>query len=291
MNLPEKFKERMKKILGTERDYEAFERVFEADEPVRALRVNTLKMRVPIFEEACDFEHSRIGFCREGFRFECEHIGTHPLHASGAIYIQEPGAMTPVECVDIREGMAVLDVCASPGGKTTQAAAKLGGSGVIVTNEIDAKRASVLAQNVERAGVRNAIVLNTDSASLGKTYKKAFDLVIADVPCSGEGMMRKNPLAVSEWSLSNIEKCAARQREILENVYDCIADGGTLLYSTCTFAPEENEEIIAAFIAEHPDFHLADVPESKKRDDRRYNARRRRKSKKMPPLLPAHFGR
>lgn len=262
MNLPEKFKERMKKILGTERDYEAFERVFEADEPVRALRVNTLKMSVPVFEEVCNFEHSRIGFCREGFLFECEHIGTHPLHASGAIYIQEPGAMTPVECVNIREEMAVLDVCASPGGKTAQAAAKLGGSGVIVTNEIDAKRASVLAQNAERAGIRNAIVLNTDSASLGKTYKKAFDLVIADVPCSGEGMMRKNPLAVSEWSLSNIEKCAARQREILENVYDCVACGGTLLYSTCTFAPEENEEIIAAFIAEHPDFHLADVPES-----------------------------
>lgn len=252
----------MKNILGVEREYEAFERTFETDEPVRALRVNTLKMSIPRFEEVCDFEHSHIGFCREGFRFECEHIGTYPLHASGAIYIQEPGAMTPVECVSIREGQTVLDVCASPGGKTTQAAAKLGGKGVIVTNEIDAKRASVLAQNVERAGIRNAIVLNTDSASIGKTYNKTFDLVIADVPCSGEGMMRKNPLAVTEWSLANIEKCASRQREILENIYDCVADGGTLLYSTCTFAPEENEEIIASFIEKHTDFHIADVPES-----------------------------
>lgn len=257
--LPKEFKDRMRSLLGDE-EYEAFEAAFESSDPVRALRVNTLKMSVETFRKVCDFETSDIGHIEGGFRFNTEHIGTHPLHLSGAIYVQEPGAMTPVECVRIEPRMWVLDVCAAPGGKSSQAAAKLDGTGVIVTNEIDAKRVKVLCQNLERLGVENAVVLNTDSATLGETYARTFDLVIADVPCSGEGMMRKNPLAISEWSLENIERCAERQRDILENVVDCVADGGTLLYSTCTFAPEENEHIIHDFLKAHPDFRLVDLP-------------------------------
>jgi len=229
--------------------------------PVRALRVNTLKMAVEEFERICNFKHEKLSFADEGYIFEHEHIGSHPLHASGAIYVQEPAAMAAVECTDILPGMKILDVCASPGGKTTQAAAKLGGEGIIVCNEIDPARAQVLAQNVERMGVRGAVVMNTDSAELGRTYKNEFDLVIVDAPCSGEGMMRKNPLAVEHWNVGNVKMCSERQREILSNVAGTVKHGGRLLYSTCTFAPEENEMQIANFLSTHPDFHLVEVSE------------------------------
>lgn len=252
------FIERMRALLGDE--YDAFEAAMDIA-PVRALRVNTLKMSAEEFERICDFKHEKLPFSKEGYIFEHEHIGSHPLHASGAVYVQEPAAMAAVECTEIIPGMKILDVCASPGGKSTQAAAKLRGEGVIISNEIDAQRAQVLLQNVERMGVRNAVVTNTDSETLGRTYKSEFDLVIVDAPCSGEGMMRKNPLAISHWSLQNIKMCAERQREILRNVAGIVKRGGRLLYSTCTFAPEENEMQIADFLSSHPDFHLIDVSE------------------------------
>ena len=257
MRLPTEFEERMKNLLGE--DFGAFSTAMETP-PVRSFRINTLKS-APENTEAKKLAKKPLSFCSEGFIFEAEHIGAHPLHHSGAIYIQEPAAMAAVECVDIEPGMKILDVCASPGGKTTQAAAKLSGEGVIITNEIDTARCRVLAQNVERMGIRNAVVTNTDSASLGELYHKFFDLVIVDAPCSGEGMMRKNPLAVSEWSMDNVLMCAQRQKEILNNVADTVKPGGKLLYSTCTFAPEENEDRIACFLAEHSDFKLIPVSE------------------------------
>ncbi len=256
MELPKKFTDRMKVILGA--DYDAFAAAMDTM-PVRSLRVNTLKCSAGKFEGLCDFEIEGLSFCSEGYRFDHEHIGSHPLHHAGAIYVQEPAAMAAIECTDILPGMKILDVCASPGGKSTQAAAKLSGEGVIVSNEIDHSRCQILAQNIERMGVKNAIVTNTDSRELGETYKGFFDLVIVDAPCSGEGMMRKNPLAVSEWSTENVNMCAGRQREILQNIADCVKGGGRLLYSTCTFAPQENEMQIAGFLRDHPDFHLIPV--------------------------------
>ena len=170
--------------------------------------------------------------------------------------------MAAVAAVDIRPGMKILDLCAAPGGKSTQAAARLCGEGVIVSNEIDRKRVSILAQNIERLGIRNAVITSTDSAEIGKTYNEEFDLVIVDAPCSGEGMMRKNPLAVSEWSIENVKMCAERQKEILKNIAHTVRRGGQLLYSTCTFAPEENEMQIASFLSENPDFHLIPVKDA-----------------------------
>lgn len=256
MTLPKEFEKRMKDILGD--DFGAFEKALESS-PVRALRVNTIKCSTEEFEKLFEFKHEKLPFTDEGYIFECEHIGSHPLHHAGAIYVQEPAAMSPVECVDIEPGMKILDVCASPGGKSTQAAAKLCGEGVIVSNEIDTSRVQILAQNIERMGICGAVVTNTDSATLARTYKDFFDLVIVDAPCSGEGMMRKNPLAISEWSIENIERSAMRQKEILQNASNTVKRGGKLLYSTCTFAPEENEMQIANFLEEHSDFHLIPV--------------------------------
>lgn len=258
MKLPTEFEERMRTLLRA--DYSDFEAAMDTA-PVRALRVNTLKYSVNDIEGDLGKALEPLSFCPEGFIFDLEHIGSHPLHHSGAVYVQEPAAMAAVECTDILPGMRILDVCASPGGKSTQAAAKLRGEGLIVSNEIDPKRSKVLAQNIERMGVRNAVVTNTDSAELGKVYRGEFDLVIVDAPCSGEGMMRKNPLAVSEWSISNVKMCAERQREILENIAGTVKRGGRLLYSTCTFSPEENEMRIADFLRSHPDFRLVPVNE------------------------------
>ncbi|MEE0968529.1 MAG: RsmB/NOP family class I SAM-dependent RNA methyltransferase, partial [Clostridia bacterium] len=188
MDLPKEFKERMKKILGDEEALRAFLASFEAA-PVRSLRVNTLKTDNDEFETLCDFPYSRLPFAENGYVFECDRIGSQPIHHAGGVYVQEPAAMAALECTDIFPGMKVLDVCASPGGKSTQAASKLGGDGVIVSNEIDAQRCNVLAQNIERIGVRNAEITNTDSASLAEAFPDYFDLVIVDAPCSGEGMM------------------------------------------------------------------------------------------------------
>lgn len=259
MDLPIEFEERMRELLGDE--FPAFLSAMDT-ENVRSLRVNTLKYRTDALEAGEIPCCEKLPFCDEGYIFEHEHIGSHPLHHSGAIYIQEPAAMAAVAAVEIRSGMKILDLCAAPGGKTTQAAAQLCGDGVIVSNEIDRKRVNILAQNIERLGIRNAVITNTDSAEIGDTYNEEFDLVIVDAPCSGEGMMRKNPLAVSEWSLENIKMCAERQREILSNIAHTVRRGGQLLYSTCTFAPEENEMQIASFLSENPDFHLIPVKDA-----------------------------
>ncbi len=258
MTLPKEFEERMRGLLGDE--YEAFSSSFDTP-PVRGLRVNTLKMSVEAFLSVCDFPVSPIPFCPEGFYFECDGIGHHPLHHSGAVYVQEPAAMAVVECLEIKRGMRILDLCASPGGKTTQAASKLGCDGAIISNEIIPDRCKVLSQNAERLGIVPIVITNSDTASLCDAVG-GFDVVIVDAPCSGEGMMRKNPKAVSEWSLENVKLCAARQREILDNAAGSVGAGGALIYSTCTFALEENEMQIDSFLSRHEDFYIVPVSEA-----------------------------
>ncbi len=259
MNLPIEFEARMKELL--EDDFQAFLAAMDT-ENIRSLRVNTLKYSVQKFEAEDIICSEKLPFCDEGYIFDHHHIGSHPLHHSGAIYIQEPAAMAAVAAVDIRPGIKILDLCAAPGGKSTQAAAHLCGNGIIVSNEIDRKRCNILAQNIERLGIRNSVITNADSAEIGKTYNEEFDLVIVDAPCSGEGMMRKNPLAISEWSVENVKMCAERQSEILKNIVHTVKGGGMLLYSTCTFAPEENEMQVASFLSENPDFHLVPVKDA-----------------------------
>lgn len=260
MTLPAKFENRMKRILGNEEEYQKFIAAFESN-PTRGLWVNGLK--------PCDNEPSSlipkgnlrsISFSSNAFYFEMDGIGNSPLHHAGAVYVQEPSAMAPVSCCKIEPGMKILDLCAAPGGKSLQAATRLCGKGVIVSNEIVPSRAKILMQNIERLGVRNSVVTNTDSKALADAFPQYFDLVIVDAPCSGEGMMRKNPLAVSEWSIENIKMCAERQKEILSNAAKTVKPGGSLLYSTCTFATEENEEQVADFLSIHTDFSLSRVP-------------------------------
>ncbi len=257
IDLPIKFKERMTALLGDEAD--AFFASFEQD-PVRSLRWNTLKGEDGLAEPGiASFPVTPLPYRPHGYVFENEHIGSTWLHRAGAIYVQEPAAMTPVSCVDVAPGSRVLDLCAAPGGKSGQLAAALAGTGVLVSNEYVTDRCRILAQNLERLGVKNAVVTNLAPAPLADRYPGFFDLAVVDAPCSGEGMMRKNPLAVSEWSEENVRMCAARQKEILKEAVRAVAPGGRLLYSTCTFSVEENEDNVAFLLENYPDFTLIPV--------------------------------
>ena len=258
MLLPEEFKARMKNLLGSE--YGTFIEAFENKSAVRALRVNTLKITQEEFRGCADFPLSPLAFCENGYIFSEEKVGGHPLHHAGAFYVQDPGAMCSVAAIShvIRPHMRVLDLCAAPGGKSSQLLTYLE-SGCLLANEIDKKRSRVLRSNLERMGAARATVTSTDTATLADSFGAAFDLVVCDAPCSGEGLMRKYDEAVEEWSVENVLMCAERQREILDNAARCTAAGGYLLYSTCTFSLEENEMTVDAFLCRHPDFSIVPV--------------------------------
>jgi NOL1/NOP2/sun family putative RNA methylase len=180
--------------------------------------------------------------------------GLHPYHEAGVYYLQEASAMAPVALLDPQPGDWVLDLCAAPGGKTTQIAGRLQGEGFLLCNEIHPKRARILSRNIERMGIANALVTNETPENLAKHYEELFDKVLIDAPCSGEGMFRKEEAAVTDWSQETVEMCAARQAQILDEGAKLVRPGGRLVYSTCTFAPEENEQAVAAFLARHPEF-------------------------------------
>lgn len=258
INLPEKYKERMKRLLGEE--YEAYERAL-GEAPVRAFRVNTDKISVEDFEKICGFPHERIPYCDNGFYFTYDKIGNHPFHHAGMIYVQEPGAMAPAECVDFDPEWSVLDMCAAPGGKSTQMKNKLGEKGVLVSNEIIPSRCKVLTGNIERLGLRNVITTCADTERLTRLFGKDFDLIMVDAPCSGEGMFRKEEMAVSEWSEENVRLCAERQLSILDNAVCLLKDGGYIIYATCTFSQEENEMVIDRFLRKYPGFELVEASE------------------------------
>lgn len=255
--LPKGFESRMKRLLG--KDYAAFLSGYER--PLqRGLRVNTLKCTADRFQEIfpCSIEPS--SFAAEGFAVkDVFRAGSDPLHHAGAYYMQEPSAMSAVTVLNPKPGEKVLDLCAAPGGKSTQIAAALRGQGLLWANEFIRSRAHILAQNIERCGVRNTVVSNTDVKTVCAGLTGFFDAVLVDAPCSGEGMFRKEPAALEQWSEDNIKLCAKRQEEILWAAADVVGTGGRLVYSTCTFAPEENECQIARFLLKHPDFELVDT--------------------------------
>lgn len=252
MELPEEFKENMKFLPAEE--YEAFMRSYD-DPPALALRINTLKTHSA--PQGCN---ERVAWCDTGRYYSGMTPGKSPLHEAGAYYIQEPSAMAVVTAADIREGERVLDMCAAPGGKTTHAACLTGKSGLIVANEIIPSRAKILAQNAERCGINNCIVTNTDTSTLAARMPAYFDTVIADVPCSGEGMFRKREIAVEEWSRENVSMCAKRSAQIIRNAAECVRAGGKLVYSTCTYERAENEDVVEAFLEENPHFSLIPTP-------------------------------
>lgn len=253
-NLPQEFLSRMKNTLDDE--YDAFLDSYDRDK-IQGLRINTLKCDgKAAFDE---YRLRAIPWCDSGYYFNADdRPGKSVLHEGGAFYIQEPSAMAVVESMDVKSGDKVLDLCAAPGGKSSQIACKLQGDGLLVSNEIIPSRAKILSQNIERMGVRNCIVLNQSPDSLSDRLKGVFDKILVDAPCSGEGMFRKNPLAVEEWSPENVDNCKQRQLDILAEAVKMLKSDGVLVYSTCTFSKQENEEVIDEFLQTNEDFEVID---------------------------------
>lgn len=251
MNLPAEFLQKMQKRLGAA--YPAFLRSYE-DAPVRGVRANLLKLTAAEFAALAPFAREPVPWAEDGFYTDAEKPGHTAAHHAGLFYAQEPSAMCAAPLLDVKPGERVLDLCAAPGGKTTQLAAAMRGEGVLVANEYVYDRARILSQNVERLGVTNCAAVNADTAALAAALPAYFDKILVDAPCSGEGMFRKDAVAVREWSAENVAHCAARQRAILDDAARLLAVGGTLVYSTCTFEPCEDEEQIAAFLSRHPGF-------------------------------------
>ncbi len=256
--LPIEYYERMQKLLGEE--FDNYINTLK-DSPVRGFRVNTDKITLEDFKKINIFSNDNIPYVENGFYFDYNKIGNHPYHHAGMIYIQEPAAMAPAECVDIEPDWKIVDMCAAPGGKSTQLRNKLGLNGILVSNEIIPSRCKILTGNIERLGLRNCVTTCMDTRKLANTFPKKFDLVMCDAPCSGEGMFRKEEVAIDEWSSENVTMCSERQSEILENAAMLVKNGGYIIYATCTFSIEENEMTVDKFIANHPEFELVPVNE------------------------------
>ena len=246
--LPEAFLERMKSQLGDE--YEDFLKSLERPRAV-ALRFNPLKGHAPTME----FTREPVPWEPQGFYYDPDsRPGLHPFHEAGVYYLQEASAMAPVALLDPQPGERVADLCSAPGGKTSQIAGRMMGQGFLLCNEYSPKRAKILSRNMERMAVANALVTNETVDRLGDRFPEGFDKVLIDAPCSGEGMFRKEEAAVTDWSQETVEMCARRQAEILHHGSRLVRPGGRLVYSTCTFAPEEDEMAVAEFLENHPDF-------------------------------------
>ena len=251
MNLPIEFEKKMKAFLGDEWD----DFLYSYDNNrFQALRFNTLKVQSPeermrILKTLKISSDKKVSWANEAYYFD-ENVrpGKHPYHEMGLYYIQEPSAMSAAALLAPKPGMRVLDLCAAPGGKSTQLATYLGDSGLLVSNEINTQRSRILSQNIERMGIKNAIVTNEDSFVLASHFPGFFNAIQVDAPCSGEGMFRKLPEAIEQWSMENVAICAAR-----------LKPGGTIVYSTCTFSKEENEDVIEYFLERHPDFTLEEM--------------------------------
>lgn len=262
MNLPIEFEKKMKAFLGNEWD----DFLYSYDNNrFQALRFNTLKVqsteeRMRILKVLGISSDKKVSWADEAYYFD-ENVrpGKHPYHEMGLYYIQEPSAMSAAALLAPKPGMRVLDLCAAPGGKSTQLATYLGDSGLLVSNEINTQRSRILSQNIERMGIKNAIVTNEDSFVLASHFPGFFNAIQVDAPCSGEGMFRKLPEAIEQWSMENVAICAARQKEILDNAAVMLKPGGMIVYSTCTFSKEENEDVIEYFLERHPDFTLEEM--------------------------------
>jgi NOL1/NOP2/sun family putative RNA methylase len=257
--IPALFLERMKNFLGEE--YPAFAESLNAV-PKSGLRVNTLKLTPEQFKLISPFAlGEKVPWCPAAFTLEGEdRPGLHPYHLAGLYYLQDPSAMSPAELLAPLPGERVLDLAAAPGGKTTHLAALMKGEGLLVANEIKDKRVGHLAQNVERWGAGNIVVTNEPPERLADHFGPMFDRVLVDAPCSGEGMFRKDMGARADWSEEMVAGCAVRQKNILHVAAKLVRPGGYLLYSTCTFAPEEDEGVIARLMEDFPEFEVVELP-------------------------------
>ncbi len=254
IELPQDFVDRMRRFLGA--DYENFAQSYSLP-PEKGVRANTLKICAEDLPDVCPLNFDgKIPWEKNGFYVCGEGLGKTLAHAAGLYYVQEPSAMSAAPKLKAKGGERVLDLCSAPGGKGTALAADMQGEGVLVLNEIDRKRCSVLRANVERCGVKNAVTLCRSPAQLTQTFENYFDKILVDAPCSGEGMFKKEPNAIPEWSVDNVQRCAERQAQILDCADKMLCGGGRLVYSTCTFAPEEDEIQVKNFLNNHPYYLL-----------------------------------
>lgn len=257
--LPEQFLESMKTMLGTE--YQDYLNSMKEDTRT-AFRVNTNKIAQEQFMDICPFQTEPVPWNEKGFYYNADEDmpSKHPYYYAGLYYIQEPSAMIPASLLPVEEGDRVLDLCAAPGGKATELAAKLHGTGLLVANDISVSRAMALAKNLQIAGTGNAVVTAETPQNLAAVLSGFFQKVLIDAPCSGEGMFRRDPGMVKSWLAHGPEYYASIQTEILESAYELLAPGGDMVYSTCTFSPLEDEGMIQSFLKKHPDMTICEVP-------------------------------
>lgn len=257
MNLPEQYLKNMREMLGD--DFDAYLESFN-DNRLYGLRVNTLKISVEDFLKISPFRLKPIPWIDNGFYFsEEDKPAKHPYYFAGLYYIQEPSAMTPANVLPVDEGDIVLDMCAAPGGKSTELGAKLNCTGLLVTNDISNSRAKALLKNVEVFGIPNAYVLSEDPKNLCPRFKNFFDKILIDAPCSGEGMFRKDNKLIKSWEKTGPDFYAKIQREIILLGADMLKPGGKMLYSTCTFSRTEDEETVKYLLQNRSDMHLIDI--------------------------------
>lgn len=257
MELPIQYTEKMQKLLGEE--YPEYLESFE-DSRNFGLRVNLLKLTPEAFCDKSAFPLTPVPWCNEGFYYAGDQRpAKHPYYHAGLYYLQEPSAMSPGAILPIQPGEKVLDVCAAPGGKSTQLGAKLQGEGLLVANDISAGRAKALLKNIELFGIRNSIVMSEPPERLKERLPNYFDKILIDAPCSGEGMFRKEPDMVKSWNEEMLSFCQKEQAGILEACAEMLRPGGMMLYSTCTFGVEENEKSIAEFLERHQEFSLIPI--------------------------------
>ncbi|MGC5327364.1 RsmF rRNA methyltransferase first C-terminal domain-containing protein [Brevibacillus sp. SYSU BS000544] len=256
--LPVPFINRMQQLLGEQ--YQTFHDSY-SHSAWHGLRVNPLKIDTELLREMVPFSLRPVPWCAEGFYYSGEdRPGKHPYHSAGLYYLQEPSAMSVAAALAAQPGEVVLDLCAAPGGKSTQLTAALQGEGLLISNEIHPIRAKALSENIERLGITNALVTNETPERLAMFFPHFFDRILVDAPCSGEGMFRKLPEAIDDWSEAKVLKCHLMQVDILEAAHAMLKPGGAMVYSTCTFAPLENEITLAKFLDAHPEYVIETVP-------------------------------
>jgi 16S rRNA C967 or C1407 C5-methylase (RsmB/RsmF family)/NOL1/NOP2/fmu family ribosome biogenesis protein len=256
--LPEAFVARMRELLGPEAKafLDGYRRPAQ-----RAVRANPLKLDPADLPGLLGIDPDPVPWCPEAsFLPEGVRVGDSLAHAAGLCYVQEPSALAVGAALDVRPGQRVLDLAAAPGGKTTLVAGRLGGRGVVVANEVQRGRVQALADNLDRWGSGRTMLAADTVARLAERLPGAFDRVLLDAPCSGEGLFRRNPAAAAQWRPGHVRGSAERQRALLADAALLVRPGGVLVYSTCTFAPEENEQQVAGFLADHPDWELLAIP-------------------------------
>ena len=251
MKLPERYLEHIQELLGEE--YPAYLEAMEQP-PAAALRINTSRITADEFRGITPFPLKQVPWCTEGFYYgEQERPGTHPYYAAGVYYLQEASAMIPGTLLPVKPGDRILDACAAPGGKSTQTASRMNGTGVLLCNDLSASRQAASLRNLERAGVDHAYVTCENALDLAKKLPGYFDGILLDAPCSGEGMFRKDPSLIRSWKDGINEEYAILQKELINACADMLRDGGYMVYSTCTFSPKEDEEVVLDLLAKHPE--------------------------------------